>query len=325
MGSTRTINQSELAMTDKIKNLLQFIEYLHSNIDNFKKYNSTMSEINLLRAEQSKLRPREYIPDRIEYDRLQSDIVDKAEIISENIINPTKSKAIELGIYIPIQGIIGGRWAISEADVMQGGFGLDDVPIMLKYKTMYIEYRTCTNENYFQNLFFADLDRELAEIFKQFDKGAVREFSEVPIIQLSPIQFPELVTIQRDNNDTQTADPNQGKNTTTKVGTVIFSEQTVSDIIAVLGDKVDNVDNLRFLLKGNDIVVNFIGQRNQLADLFKRINKDRIYQDTVLSRWVTANFTANGAELRYNTIYDVIRGQTEVTKNKRIGLDIFPI
>ena len=64
-------------ITTKIKNLFQFIEYLHSNIDNFNQYNDLINDLVLLDIERSKVRYKRTHIERLKYDEIQAEILPK--------------------------------------------------------------------------------------------------------------------------------------------------------------------------------------------------------------------------------------------------------
>jgi len=54
-------------ITDKIKALFQFIEFLHSNIENFKQFDTVINELYLLDKERHKLNPRKNFKDKLKF------------------------------------------------------------------------------------------------------------------------------------------------------------------------------------------------------------------------------------------------------------------
>src|SRR5690606_22320691 len=85
-------------ITDRIRSLFEFIEYLHSNTDNFNQFETVLGEARFLKKEKSKLKPDLNFSDKMKSDELQEGIVEKFEVIKENIIIPIINKSIELDI-----------------------------------------------------------------------------------------------------------------------------------------------------------------------------------------------------------------------------------
>lgn len=85
-------------ITDKIKTLFQFIDFLHDNIINFKKYDNIIEQLNNLDAERCKLSHRNNYKDKIDFDNIQAEIKDKFKVIKDKIILPIRTKAIELNV-----------------------------------------------------------------------------------------------------------------------------------------------------------------------------------------------------------------------------------
>ena len=176
-------------ITDKIKALFQFIEFLNSNIENFKQYDEVLDELHLLDNERQKLRPQKNFADKLKYDEVQAKIKDKIKVIQENIIHKLQAKANELNICDPNLPETIWSWNISEMQNLKENFSLEDIPEILKQKSKYLEYRTVTNSTYFQNEFFDQLDETLKELFDYFKDTEQNEFEafETKAIQVNDI------------------------------------------------------------------------------------------------------------------------------------------
>ncbi len=61
-------------ITDKIKALFQFIEFLHSNIENFKQFDNIVTKLYLPDKERNKFSPRKNFADKLKYDEIQAEI-----------------------------------------------------------------------------------------------------------------------------------------------------------------------------------------------------------------------------------------------------------
>ena len=159
-------------ITDKIKALFQFIEFLHSNIENFNQYNDLIKELETLINERSNLKPQSNYKDKQQFNKIQAEIESKFKELQANTTNPIKSKAIELSVCIfdnePIYNFNG-----IETDIRQlkESFDNNDLPEIFKHKSQYIEYRTKTHGTFLSlQAFFDELDEIAKTLFDYFKK-----------------------------------------------------------------------------------------------------------------------------------------------------------
>ena len=80
-------------VSNKIKALFQFIEYLHSNIDNFNKYNNLIKELEILKHEKNRIRPEKNYKDKLKYNEVQAELENKFKELQDNTANLIKGKA----------------------------------------------------------------------------------------------------------------------------------------------------------------------------------------------------------------------------------------
>jgi len=170
-------------ITPKIKALFQFIEYLHSNIDNFNLNNDLIKELELLNEERQKVSSKKTFKDKLKYDEVQAEIETKFKILQGNTANLIKAKAKELNVCnfdnepnYSFNGI--------EADILQlkENFSKDDLPEIFKHKQQYIEYRTKTHRTFLSLAFFIDkLDRVTKSLFDYFKETEQNEFEAFEI------------------------------------------------------------------------------------------------------------------------------------------------
>lgn len=166
-------------ITPKIKKLFQFIDYLHSNIDNFNQYESVINEIHILEKERIKLKPRNNFKDKLRIDEVKEYRNDKFSIIKENIISPIINKAIELDVY----DFEKNSWCGIETEIhkLKDNFSKDDLTEIFSHKNKYLEYRTETKSEDFFSLvfFFQNLDELSKELFDFFKIGDQNEFEAI--------------------------------------------------------------------------------------------------------------------------------------------------
>lgn len=165
-------------ITPKIQNLFHFIEFLHSNIENFNRYEKEINELYLLDKDRQKLNPNKNFAEKLEYDKIQLQIKDKHKVIQDNIIQPIKDKTNELNICNPDESPTLWNYNISEILELKENFESEDLPVIFSHKNKYLEYRTKTKGEAFFGLgfFFDDLDQVLKELFNYFNETEQNEF-----------------------------------------------------------------------------------------------------------------------------------------------------
>lgn len=165
-------------ITDRIKALFQFIDYLHSNIENFKNYDNDVNEFDLLFSERSNIDPQKNFADKLKYDEIQAELLERFKAIEDNITKPIEAKATELNIFDINKHETLYNWNISEIGNLKENFTKEDLPIILEHKTKYIEYRTATKHHYFRPFLFSGLDEILKILFDYFKETDKNEFTE---------------------------------------------------------------------------------------------------------------------------------------------------
>jgi hypothetical protein len=195
-----TISIKEKMITTRIKALFQFIDFLHSNIDNFNLNNGLIKELELLDNERQKVSSKKTFKDKLKYDEVQAEIKTKFKILQGNTANLIKAKAKELNVCnfdnepnYSFNGI--------ETDIHQltENFSKDDLPEIFKHKQQYIEYRTQTHQTFLSLAFFIDeLDEITKSLFDYFKKTEKNEFEafETKAIQVNDLsEAVELMSI----------------------------------------------------------------------------------------------------------------------------------
>lgn len=185
-------------ITNRIKALFNFIEFLNSNTENFKQYDEVINELYLLDKQRNNFNAKANFTEKLKYDEVQTEIKDKFNIIKENIIIPIKSKATELNV-CNFENEPLYNWYRVETEIynLKENFKKEDVAVINNYKNKYLEYRTKTKGEAFFSLdfFFSDLDRILKTLFDFFKESKENEFEafETKIIQVNDIS--EAITL----------------------------------------------------------------------------------------------------------------------------------
>lgn len=179
-------------ITPKIKPLFQFIEFLHSNIDNFNRYNGLIKELELLNIERQKLRPETNYKDKLQYDKVQAEFESKFNKLQDNTASLIKAKAKEWNVCIfdnsPITNFNGIQNDIRQ---LKKNFNNEDLPEILRHKSLYFEYKTNTHKTFLSlQIFFEDLDKIAKSLFDYFKDTERNEFEafETKTIQVNSIE-----------------------------------------------------------------------------------------------------------------------------------------
>jgi len=162
-------------ITDRINALFRFIEYLHININNFTQFEPAIIELDVLRKERNKLKPNSRFTDRVKENELQLKINDKIDIIEKSISEPIRTKAKELNICDTNKTETIWNWNISDIEKIKRNFNEKDVPIIIRYKNKYIEFREKVNLSP-EEIFFERLDETLRILFDYFNETEESEF-----------------------------------------------------------------------------------------------------------------------------------------------------
>lgn len=162
----------------RIKALFKFINYLHSNIENFNLYNDLIKELELLDKERNKLSPENNYKDKVKYDKLQARIESKFKILQDNTANLIKAKANELNVCnfnnAPIYNFNGVEAEIRQ---LKKNFNKEDLPEILKHKNLYLDYRRQTHKTFLSlQFFFDELDEIAKNLFNYFTDTEKNEF-----------------------------------------------------------------------------------------------------------------------------------------------------
>lgn len=176
---------------DKIKALFQFIEFLHSNIENFNQYNDLIKKLENLLNERQNLKPRSNYKDKQRYNKVQEEIKSKLKELQDNTANPIKDKAIELNVCnFDNQPFFNFNGIESDIDQLKDNFSNNDLPEIFKHKSQYFEYRTNTHGTFLSlQSFFDALDeiaKRLFDYFKDTDQNEFEAF-EPKAIQVNDI------------------------------------------------------------------------------------------------------------------------------------------
>lgn len=165
-------------VSNKIKALFQFIEYLHSNIDNFNKYNNLIKELEILKHEKNRIRPEKNYKDKLKYNEVQAELENKFKELQDNTANLIKGKAKELNVCnFDNEPNYSFNGIETEIHQLKNNFSNKDLPEIFNYKTLYLEYRINTHKTFLSlQFFFNDLDEITKSLFDYFKETELNEY-----------------------------------------------------------------------------------------------------------------------------------------------------
>ncbi|WP_162415603.1 hypothetical protein [Cyclobacterium roseum] len=306
-------------ITPKIIALFQFIDYLHANIENFRKYDRVLDELYLLGYERKLVSPQKNFKDKLKYDELQEQIKGKFKVIKDNILQPILSKAIELNICDPNKTETLWNWNSTEINKLKKNFSKDDLPEILIHKNRYLEYRKKTKGEAFFGLgfFFDDLDELLKSLFDFFKETEHNEFEpfETKTIQVSdiseavklfqsglkkftlPISFLNPSTIQQHPNIESLSPQPIVKQKPELNGKLITfkNSDTIDKIHTELKGYFPNKEaELLKALQGEQLseILLFPHNQNKFVEVFKRLKYNGFLISTPkeINTWICSNF-----------------------------------
>jgi hypothetical protein len=157
--------------TPKVKALFQFIEYLHSNIENFNKYNDLIKELEIIKEEKNKLKPKDNYKEKLRDDILQAEIESKFKILKDNTSNLIKDKAKELNLCeFDNEGNFTFKGIEAEIQQLKFNFNNEDLSLIFNHKNQYLNYRSQTHKTFLSLTFFFDKLDEITKILFDYFK-----------------------------------------------------------------------------------------------------------------------------------------------------------
>jgi len=178
-------------ITDKIKALFNFIEFLHSNIDNYNNYNNLINELEFLKSEKDKLNPESNYKDKLKYNEIQTELESKFNTLQDNTANLIKAKAKKLNVCnFDKEPRYSFNGVEDEIHQLKENFNSNDLTEIFKHKNKYIEYRTNTHKTFLSlYFFFEELDEITKSLFDYFKDNEQNEFEafETKLIEVNDI------------------------------------------------------------------------------------------------------------------------------------------
>jgi len=183
-------------ISSKIQSLFDFIDFLHSNKENYiLNYTPLIKELEVLADKRSELKPLDNYGKKEKYDLIQKEIEDKFPTITENIYKPFTQKLLELEIWSG-DDTYSSIWNnnIEAISKFKNEFESADVAIVMDYKKKYLSFRTETHSNFLcLGLIFQELDEIFKELFDFFKDTEDNEFENFEAKELKVNSVEDLV------------------------------------------------------------------------------------------------------------------------------------
>lgn len=183
-------------ISSKIQSLFDFIDFLHSNKENYIiNYTPLIKELEVLADKRSELKPLDNYSKKEKYNLIQKEIEDKFPTITENIYKPFTQKLLELEIWSG-DDTYSSIWNsnIEAISKFKNEFESADVAIVMDYKKKYLSFRTETHSNFLcLGLIFQELDEIFKELFDFFKDTEDNEFENFEAKELKVNSVEDLV------------------------------------------------------------------------------------------------------------------------------------
>lgn len=156
----------------EIQNFFSFIDFLHSNTENFKQYDEQLKEIKSLDKHRKRLDVNANYKAKQEYDKIQKELETRFDLVQAGVLKPIKEKAIELNVCdFTKEPIYNWNGVQSKILALKSDFTDDDVSKILTYKNKYSEFKKEFTCEIFDSFFWDDLNKILQELFDYFSES----------------------------------------------------------------------------------------------------------------------------------------------------------
>lgn len=187
--------KKEVEKYPKIQALYQFIDYLHSNIENFNHYDKEIEEFDKLLIKRNKLKPENNYKEKQEYKEIQKQLEDIYKTIKKGIENPIKLKATQLRVCKFTNSPVIYFYDIeTEIKYLKDNFNENDLSEIFRNKKKYANFRT--KSQILKStlvIFFSELDRVLKILFDFFsentEENKFKQEQAPQAIQSTPVEL----------------------------------------------------------------------------------------------------------------------------------------
>ena len=262
---------------DRIQALFDFIDFLHSNKENYITYYIPLiKELEILNNNRSELEPFDNYTKKDKYDLIQKEIEDKFPTITTNIYIPITEKLLELDIWSGDE-TYSSIWNsnINSISNFKNEFKSEDVAIIMSYKRKYLAFRTETHSNFLcLDFIFHELDKILKKLFDFFKDTEDNEFDTFEVKELKVSSVEELA---------KSISENKNKNVKYSLPFESFKEKqentknsnnnfNLNNYETIMGDKIiaENIQNNIGVMNVGKHNKSYINSNDELA--FKSFN-----------------------------------------------------
>jgi len=196
---------------DKINDIFIFIDFLHSNISEFKKYIPNIVERKRLNIEYRETKELDIAERNTQRDKIQPLLNEQEEIIKLNFQKPINDKSKNLNIWSKKENLSGHcdfNVSKTEIDNFKQNADAEDAKITIEHKAKYVEFRR-ELDNYLQPLlciFWAEVDEFLFELFYDFDKKNTEDNFK-PFFSKKIVVNPKGETANSNPNNNKSSNP----------------------------------------------------------------------------------------------------------------------
>lgn len=141
--------------------MFQFVEFLHSNIDNFAQYDGVFAETRELNSQRWRLNEHGSYAERRQYENLTAQISVNLDTIEEAVLSKIRQKAIELGVFDPNSPATVWNWNYPEIVKVKEEADDNDLGEILSTTGKYSAFREAGKYTDYlcMGFIFGDLDK----------------------------------------------------------------------------------------------------------------------------------------------------------------------
>lgn len=172
------ILNNNITLPKRVKSLFLLIDFLHLNIDNFKKYTDILVDQTLLLYQKYSYGPANSYTGFVEKVDSEKSLQSKSEVLYVNIVEPIRCFVQRFNVceWSKLNSL--QDFNIEDIEKLHKNYHTEDIQIICEYERKYAEYRKETNCDYNCTDFFYDLDETLDYLFSFFGDKKVKKDSE---------------------------------------------------------------------------------------------------------------------------------------------------
>ena len=171
--------KNSTTISQKVKELLYFLEFLHISTANFKECNTILKEREQLFLIKEGIEKSDSAIRKLDLPEIEASIQSKSEALYINVEEPIKVMANNLNIcdWSSSKNIM--KLKISDIEELQKNYSAEDVKTIHEYEQKLTEYRRNVVSDFICFDFLIDLDKILLHLFSFFRDKEVKQFVDV--------------------------------------------------------------------------------------------------------------------------------------------------